>query len=226
MSPRNRNARALAVAVCALMLVACGGGRESAQQPSASRSTHPAGQAVTAHYDRWPSGEMGSASFTVVTGGVDQVRVLWSFPDDVPPQASTFVYDGDRILVFSTLGDKVQEPYLLHEVAKKHPEEYDLVTSWVFPVGSDAFKKACPDARKLGTKRIAGRTGLGFRCSGKGKLGQTPLGPGPVWLDQASGLLLGGADLTALRVTTKPVDADTFSTEPPEGVKVEVVEPK
>jgi len=169
---------------------------------------------------------MGSSSFTVVTGGVDQVRVLWSFPDDDPPQASTFVYDGDRILVFSTLGDKVQEPYMLHEVANKHPEEYDLVSSWVFPVGSDEFKKACPDARKLGTKKIAGRTVLGFRCAGKGRLGQTTMGSGPVWLDQASGLLLGGADLTAVRVTTKPVDADTFSTEPPEGFKVEVVEPK
>ncbi len=169
---------------------------------------------------------MGSSSFTVATGGVDQVRVLWSFPDDDPPTSSTFVYDGDRILVFSTSGDIVQEPYMLHEVAKQHPEEYGLVSSWVFPVGSDEFKEACPDARELGTKKIAGRTGLGFRCGGKGKLGRTPLGPGPVWLDQASGLLLEGADLTALRVTTQPVDADTFSTEPPEGVKVEVIEPK
>jgi len=191
MSARNRTARALAVAVCALILAACGDGRESSQQPAAGRPTQTAGQAVTAHYDRWPSGEMGSSSFTVVAGGVDQVRVLWSFPDDDPPQSSTFVYDGDRILVFSTLGDIVQEPYMLHEVAKKHPEEYDLVSSWVFPVGSDEFKKACPDARKLGTKKIAGRTGLGFRCGGKGKLGQTPIGPGPVWLDQASGLILG-----------------------------------
>ena len=79
---------------------------------------------------------------------------------------------------------------MLHEIAKKHPEEYDLVSSWVFPAGSDEFKKACPDARKLGTKRIAGRTGLGFRCGGKGKLGQTTVGSGPVWIDQASGLIL------------------------------------
>lgn len=100
------------------------------------------------------------------------------------------------------------------------------MSSWVFPVGSDEFKRACPGARKVGTKEMAGRTVLGFRCAGQGRLGQTTLGRGPVWLDQASGLILGGADLTAVRVTTKPVDADRFSTEPPEGVEVEVVEPK
>ena len=49
---------------------------------------------------------MGSSSFTVVTGGVDKVRVLWNFPDDDPPQTSTFVYDGNPIMVFSTFDDK------------------------------------------------------------------------------------------------------------------------
>ena len=224
MGARSGIARALAAAVLAVMLVGCGDGRESAQQRSAGRSAQPAGQAITAHYDSVSSGEMGSSRFTVVAAGVDQVRVLWSFPDDDPPTSSTFVYDGDRILVFGSRGVVVQEPYMLHEVAKKHPEEYDLVTLWVFPVGSDEFEKACPDARKLGTKKIAGRTGLGFRC-GKAKRGQTPLGPGPVWLDQTSGLVLQAADLTAVRVTTKPVDAVTFSTEPPPGVKVKVVVP-
>ena len=96
--------------------------------------------------------------------------------------------------------------------------------SLVLPPGSDLLAEACPGARELGDRTISGRAAVGYRCRWKdiGTFGEAR----EIWVDEATGLILGGGKMGVVRVNPdQPVDETTFSTSVPEGAEgVEVVE--
>ena len=96
---------------------------------------------------------------------------------------------------------------------------YDYVRSWVLLPGSARLAEACPDAQRLGTRSILGRTAVGYRCGrsrcrdgdGASRCGSTGL----------LGLVLKAGRVVADQVDPHPqIDATTFSTTPPAGVEV------
>jgi hypothetical protein len=94
---------------------------------------------------------------------------------------------------------------------------------YVLREGSEHFRRACPDARRLGTHTLLGRTAVQYGCAASTDEGSLP-GPHKMSLDQATGLVLKDEGTMASIVATEvdpdhPVDADTFSTELPAGAE-------
>jgi outer membrane lipoprotein-sorting protein len=94
---------------------------------------------------------------------------------------------------------------------------------YVFSEGSEHFTRACPDARRLGTHTLLGRTAIRYACAAStadGAMRETH----EMSLDQATGLLLkdSSASHTIVASEIEPnatVDADTFSTDLPAGAE-------
>jgi hypothetical protein len=90
------------------------------------------------------------------------------------------------------------------------------------PAGEE-FAQDYPQARRAGTEQIVGRTTVHYRCTPKTDPNGAR-GPAQIWLDQATGLLMKDDESHIQSVDfNAPVDADTFSTQPPPGAKVTVV---
>jgi hypothetical protein len=221
MMSRTASLRSLAIAGGALVIVACGSDPEGASPPATEKTTQrqdSGGQRISAHYVDTVS-EWGRDVDVITTG--DQIRLQWSAPRDDPPTLYYWVYDGDRILEHISDGEI---PNTLYESPQRHRDLYEFTQSWVLPLGSDMLERACPDGRRLGTRTIAGRAAVGFRCTSKKR--RTPGYAKEVWIDRTSGLILqADRGLQADKVTEDPlIDRGTFSTEPPQDEKVKVVQ--
>jgi hypothetical protein len=127
-------------------------------------------------------------------------------------------------------GDEAKDPsYTLYEAPEEEEGLLDFVNLWVLDPDSEEFARVCPDVEPVDdTTEIAGRSAIGFRC-------RTETGHGTLWIDRETHLLLrlpgvpgeggGAGTIEAERVTLDvPIDAKTFSTEPPAGADFEVVE--
>jgi hypothetical protein len=134
---------------------------------------------------------------------------------------SLYVYDGRRLLVRDTRRRVI--PYVLYGAPGEHPDVFAAVGSWRLDPAGRPFAHLCKGAEPVArTATIASRTALGFRCSApKQPRGQA----GTIWLDRDTGVLLENDEVLARSVSVSPaVDASTFSTRPPQGVRVRVVD--
>ena len=211
---RHANTRSVASVGCLTLLLAACSASTRAEESQASTS----GSAVRAHYVL-DGGELGERlEVDVTTTGPEQIRIQWHIPGDAPPTFYRWVYDGDRIRVY---GSDSRVPHELYEAADDYPD-IDYVRSLVLPRGSDLLAEACPDARSLGERTIAGADAIGYRCSTE-KQRQTPMEAEEIWIERTRGLVLEAGRFQADEVEAGvPVDAGTFSTEPPEDARVKV----
>jgi hypothetical protein len=175
----------------------------------------------------YPDGGEWYALYEVITDADERTRIEMTVPVDDPVTMYQVVWDGKRVL---EAGDEADDlSYTLYEAPEEDEGLLDFVNLWVLDPGSEEFARTCPDVKPVdATMEIAGRSAIGYRC-------RTETGPGTLWIDRETHLLLslpgvpgeGGAPGTieAQRVTLDvPTDARTFSTEPPAGADVEVVE--
>jgi len=214
----------VAAAGVALVLTGCGNDPEGAPGPAQDETRQlrdAGGQAISAHYVDLKGGEWPRGIDVVAAG--EKIRVGWRVPEDDPPTLYYWVYDGDRMLEHISDGEI---PNTLYESPQQDSEMYPITQGWVLPVGGEALDSACPDGRTFGTKTIAGRTAVGYRCTSKKR--RTLFFSKELWIDQASGLVLQlDKELQADEVTENPlIDTGTFSTEPPKQEKVRMVPPK
>jgi hypothetical protein len=233
--PHGRRGGCRLAAVTALCgLAICSGcGTDSPSKRSeaeTSQPTTPGERAIKTRYVlTYPDSGGWHALYDVVTAGAQRSRVTFTVPVDDPVTVYRYVWDGDRVL---EAGDEADDlSYTLYEAPEEVEGLLDEVTSWILNPESEAFAAACRDAQPFeATKEIAGRNAVGFRC-------REDDGSATMWIDSETDLLLslsgipvgeGGevGTLRAERVTLDvPVDDRTFSTDPPAGAEVEVVEP-
>jgi hypothetical protein len=199
-----------------LALASCGTDKQAAVEDSPRAEQPPmSGQAISAHYTL-PEGEIGLPRVRVTTAGPDLIRFEWDILEDDPPTHWLVIYDGDRL--FAHLTD-FKDPYQLYD----SPDDfgglfYDYVRSWVLLPGSARLAEACPDAQRLGTRSILGRTAVGYHC---GRSHAEMVTARQMWVDRDTGLVLKAGRVVADQVDTRPqIDASTFSTTPPKGVEV------
>ena len=123
------------------------------------------------------------------------------------------VWDGQVLLDYNPNGEpaftRVDDPD-----AGKRPV-------YVLRQGSLHFRRACPDARRLGTQALRGRTAVRYACAASTDEGGMPE-PHEMSLDEATGLLLKdeGASLSIAASEVdfdRTVGVDVFSTELPAG---------
>lgn len=125
------------------------------------------------------------------------------------------VWDGQVLLDYNPNGEpaytRVDDPD-----AGKQPV-------YVLRQGSPHFRRACPDARRLGTHALLGRTAVRYACAASTDESGMPE-PHEMSLDQATGLLLKDEG-ASLSIAASEVDfdrtagVDTFSTELPAGAQ-------
>ena len=176
-----------------------------------------------------PEDEDWYAFYDVLTAGEQGSRVTLTVPVDEPVTVYNWVWDGDRLLESGDEADDLS--YTLYEAPEEEEGLLEFVTSWILDPEADAFAAECPDAEPLeDTKQIAGRNAIGFGCHGDDA-------PTSIWVDSETDLLLSLIDipevgeggelgtLIAERVRPDvPIESQTFSTDPPAGADVEVVE--
>ena len=201
--------------ICVLALASCGTDRGASAQRDSGPVRHTSSQAISAHYTL-PEGEIGLPRVRVTTAGPDLIRFEWDILEDVPPTHWLVIYDGDRL--FAHLSD-FKDPYQVYDSPDDFGGEfYDFVRSWVLLPGSARMAEACPDAERLGTRSILGRTAVGYRC---GRSHAEMVTARRMWVDRTTGLVLRAGRLVADQVDPHPqIDASTFSTTQPEGVEV------
>jgi hypothetical protein len=201
--------------LCLLALASCGTDRQATVGASRRAEPHTSGQAISAHYTL-PEGEIGLPRVRVTTAGPNLIRFEWDILEDVPPTHWLVIYDGDRLYAHLT---DFEDPYQLYH----SPDDvgglfYDYVRSWVLLPGSARLAEACPDAQRLGTRSILGRTAVGYRC---GRSHAEMVTAREMWVDRTTGLVLQAGRVVADQVDPHPqIDESTFSTAPPEGVEV------
>jgi outer membrane lipoprotein-sorting protein len=201
--------------ICVLALASCGTDRQATVGESRPAEPHTSGHKISAHYTL-PEGEIGLPRVTVTTAGPDRIRFEWDIPEDDPPTHWLVIYDGDRL--FAHLTD-FRDPYQVYD----SPDHfgglfYDYVRSWVLLPGSARLAEACPDAQRLGTRAILGRTAVGYRC---GRSHAEMVTAREMWVDRTTGLVLRAGRVVADEVDPHPqIDESTFSTTPPDGVEV------
>lgn len=207
----------LTLSLCA----ACGpeaAERRTTVDPEPTVAASP-GLMVEAHYSTWgrSSQEPVPGVVDVISAGTSHVRLNMQIHDG---DERLYVYDGRRLLVHDT--SRVV-PYLLYEAPGEHPDVLAAVRSWRLDPTSRVFAHLCRGAEPVGrTASIATRNAVGFRCSApKQQRGQA----GTIWLDRDTGVLLKNEAMLARSVSTSPeLDASLFSTRPPRGAKVHVVD--
>jgi outer membrane lipoprotein-sorting protein len=126
------------------------------------------------------------------------------------------VWDGRVVLDYNPDGDPTYTRVEATDIDGM-PPVYVLVE------GSQQFRRACPDARRLGIHTVVGRTAVRYACAASTEDGAV-MEPHELSLDQASGLLLKDAAATVTIAASAidldaTVDADTFSTDLPAGAQ-------
>jgi hypothetical protein len=220
---------ALTVLASVMLCAGCGGGSTSdgsGDDPAAEASEVGA---IRGQYRlTYPDDDEWYATYEVVTDADEGTRVELTVPVDRPVTVYRVVWDGHRVL---EAGDEANDlSYTLYEAPEEEEGLLEIVNAWVVDPGSEKFARVCPDAEPVDeTKEIAGRSAIAFRC----RVVATG-GHGTLWIDKETHLLLrltgvpGEGEpgtIEAERVTLDvPIDAQTFSTQPPAGADVEVVE--
>jgi hypothetical protein len=126
------------------------------------------------------------------------------------------VWDGRVLLDYNPDGDPAYTRFEATDIDGR-PPVYVLVE------GSQQFRRACPDARRLGIHTLVRRTAVRYACAASTEDGAV-MEPHEMSLDQASGLLLKDAAATLTVVASEihldaTVDAGTFSTDLPAGAQ-------
>jgi len=226
---RGRNSAVGAAALALLVSTGCGAENGSTGNGSETPLHTAAGtQAIQARYVvTFPEDSDYRVVYEVVTAGEQRVRISLTVPSDYPVTVYRWVWDGHRVLEYGNESDPPS--YTLYEAPAEEEGLLPFISSWIATPGSDDFAKECPDAQHLDTtKTIAGRPAIGFRCG-------TDRPQATLWIDQETHLLLSqtripseGSENGVLRaeeVTPDPrIDDTTFSTNPPPGADVEVIE--
>ena len=132
-----------------------------------------------------------------------------------PPSEINWVYDGKRVLEFGN-----DPPGSTLYLNPEKSEFSELARALVLPPDSELLARACPEAERLGTRTVSGRTALGYACPAEEV--DTLAGAREIWVDEITGLILDTPRLTWSGRRTHLVLRTTFSTEPPAGVDVKV----
>ncbi|MFG1628166.1 hypothetical protein [Kribbella sp. NPDC049227] len=143
---------------------------------------------------------------------------------DGPSVRYSQVWDGKALLIYLP-----EESPKYQRMENPDKDEFPIVT-WFYRPDTDEFRKLCPQAKKLGTRTLFGRTAVRYHCDEVVPSDTDPTEPleaREIALDEKTGLLMrnGGADVVT-EVTFDPViKADTFSTEVPPGEDTLPTEP-
>ncbi|TCM35292.1 hypothetical protein [Kribbella sp. VKM Ac-2568] len=132
------------------------------------------------------------------------------------PEAGSFqVWDGGTILTYNP-----------HDAPKyqrqEHPSQDEFPRpTFFFTEGTEAFRKTCPNARRLGSKTVHGRSAVRYACDKvvpEPTAPEEPMDAREIALDEQTGLMLEDGPYVPTEVTFgPPIKADTFSTSLPPG---------
>lgn len=223
---RPRGVRLLLLGLVATMLVAgCGSaGDAPAGEPRRESVTKQGPQLVRVHYTQPLDTESESygVEMDVIARGADQSHTKMDLlvEDGRVDETVLIIRDGNRALLYDP--EAKTPSYTLMEAADEHPEDLALESSPLEPA-SDDFQEACPDADPTGTRTILGRGAVGYACTWEDP--DPYWKPEKIWLDKATGMILENGRIKATEFVVDPeVDESTFSTKPPAGADVDVVE--
>jgi hypothetical protein len=198
----------IAIVLVPLVLVAGCASPRSTQVASTAPAIHAEYRSVQ------QGGESGGAP--VVQDVMAQgERFRMSVSDAATPGEvyQTVVWDGESLLLLEGQdASREQDP-----PADQRP------TSFVVRVGDATFERLCPGGVRGGSARVAGRAGTVYSCPAHGT-GDAAVEASAITLDDETGLLLRteapSSHLEALEVEVGvDVDADTFSTQIPAGLR-------
>ena len=211
-----------AIGGCAAVVLAITGcGQQTRQPPSAETSAGGAEQTsgvMRARYTMVTSqeGQKFRQEYEVLADGDRRVRINYFGEPEPDSEKRTdgnwIVWDDRYLLDYNPDGDPAYTRVKVDDVDGRPPV-------YVLAAGSEHFRRACPQARRLGTHVLLGRTAVRYACAASTQDGAMPE-PHEMSLDQATGLLLSDAGATFSIVASTielgmTVDADTFSTDVP-----------
>jgi len=161
-----------------------------------------------------------SESFEVIADGNRRFRVT----SLTGPGAGYYqVWDGKTLLLYNPDEDPNYQR-LENPGSDERPN-----STFFYQQGTEEFERLCPAAKRLGTKRLFGRTAVRYHCDKVESSEYLPsMDAREIALDEKTGLLMvyGGSDVIT-DVTFGPViKADTFSTELPPGADSSVLTPE
>lgn len=162
----------------------------------------------------------GSESFELFADGNRRFRLTML----TGPGAGYYqVWDGTVLLLYSPDEDPKYQRI-------ENPGKDDSPDSTFFyRPGTEEFEQLCPAAKRLGTKRLFGRTAVRYHCDKVESSDQMPeMDAREMALDEKTGLVM---DYGAVEVITEVIfgpviKADTFSTELPPGASSSVPTPE
>lgn len=134
------------------------------------------------------------------------------------PDAGSFqVWDGATMLSYNLHEDPQYQ-------RQEHPSESEFPRpTFFYTEGTEEFRKTCPNARRLGTKTLFGRSAVRYACDKvvpEPTAPEEPMDAREIVLDEQTGLLLVDGPSVPTEVTFgPPIKADTFSTSLPPGVE-------
>ncbi|WP_406081263.1 hypothetical protein [Micromonospora sp. NBC_00858] len=202
--------------VVVLAISSCG--RPVRQAPPAGTSTGVVKQTLDVIRGRYTmimrqDGQEFRQEYEVIADGDRRTRINYFGEPETDWEKRTdgswTVWDGQVLLDYNPNGEpaytRVDDPD-----AGQRPV-------YVLREGSQHFRRACPDARRLGTHTLLGHIAVRYACAGSTDEGGMPE-PHEMSLDQATGLLLkdDGATLSIAASDVDfvhTVDVGTFSTE-------------
>jgi hypothetical protein len=168
--------RGAAVGVCAAAVLDMAGcGQQPQQSPTAVPSSGvPAGQAgVVRGLYTWAiavDGQRVRLEFEVLADGDRRARFNWLRGPEPGSDASAtggwIVWDGRVLLTYDHGSDPVDS-------RTENPEAGQLPI-YVLVEGSPYFTRACPNARRLGTHSVLGRTAVRYACAASTEEGGLP----------------------------------------------------
>jgi hypothetical protein len=129
------------------------------------------------------------------------------------------VFDGHRL--FRDENDMAPQ-YVIYDAPHQHPEELGFGSGLIYDPKMAPWNAWCghqaPVLSSTGTR--LGRNAQVYQCPVKAKVPS-------VWVDQATGLVLQMGKMKAQDLVMNPsITTETFSAEPPNGVKAQVVPAK
>lgn len=204
----------------ALLVAGCGSTSGVGPTAAGDESAGPLVRVLYAYEP--PGGDWSRVEVDALVQGSARSRTELRMYGDGPSPDETVVIvrDGNRALL---VDDAAEPAYTVLEAVDEHPDELFRQAEPLVP-GSDAFRDLCPSAEPTAPRTILGRTALGHTCAWEDpdpELWQA----GSIWLDGATGMVLEHGQLRAVAIEDDPgVDADAFSTTPPEDAEVKVVE--
>jgi outer membrane lipoprotein-sorting protein len=209
-------------AAVVLAITGCG---QQAQRTPDETTTSVAGQASGVMRGRYTmtvrqDGQEFRQDFEVIADGDRRTRINYFGEPETDSEKRTdgnwIVWDGRVLLDYNPDGDPAYTRVEATDIDGRPPV-------YVLTAGSEQFRRACPDARRLGIHTLVGRTAVRYACAASTEDGAV-MESHEMSLDQASGLLLRDAAATFTMVASKidldaVVDADTFSTDLPAGAE-------